>query len=168
MILQKWLRLLGISVASTIVFITVIVVFGMISGKIDVDILGQIYRGATQKTKQMSNESSQTYSVNPSPASPSKSSPEYLLAGIDKQSNDVSSDELAPYKASLDLLEPKCLESRMALADLSTWTQDELAKKGVKANHLKIMNAVYQSVQPYTTPQKCNSSFVLISTIVNK
>jgi hypothetical protein len=56
----------------------------------------------------------------------------------------------------------------MALADLSSWTQDELKKKGVEVTHLKIMNAVYQSVQPYTTPQKCNSSFALIPIIVNK
>jgi len=104
----------------------------------------------------------------PSISSPSTSSPEYLLAGIDKQSKDVSTSELAPYTQALDQLEAKCQESRMALADLSSWTQDELKKKGVEVTHLKIMNAVYQSVQPYTTPQKCNSSFALIPIIVNK
>ena len=104
----------------------------------------------------------------PSISSPSISSPEYLLAGIDKQSKDVSTSELAPYTQALDQLEAKCQESRMALADLSSWTQDELKKKGVEVTHLKIMNAVYQSVQPYTTPQKCNSSFALIPIIVNK
>jgi|GEM_PF-4776217 len=98
----------------------------------------------------------------------STSSPEHLLAGIDKQSKDVSASELVPYTQVLDKLVSKCQESRMALADLSVWTQDELKKKGVAANHLKIMNAVYQSVQPYTTPQRCESSFVLISKIVNK
>jgi hypothetical protein len=98
----------------------------------------------------------------------SSSSPEYLLAGIDKQSKDVSASELVPYTQVLDQLVSKCQESRMALADLSAWTQDELKKKGVEATHLKIMNAVYQSVQPYTTSQRCESSFVLISKIVNK
>ncbi len=106
--------------------------------------------------------------ANSSNNSPSTRSPEYLLAGIDKQSKDVSASELAPYTQALDQLESKCQESRMALADLSSWTQDELKKKGVETTHLKIMNAVYQSVQPYTTPQKCNSSFALIPIIVNK
>jgi hypothetical protein len=111
---------------------------------------------------------SNTSTSNTSTSGISTSSPEYLLAGIDKQSKDVSASELAPYTQALDQLESKCQESRMALADLSSWTQDELKKKGVEATHLKIMNAVYQSVQPYTTPQKCNSSFALIPIIVNK
>ena len=128
-------------------------------------VLGYSYFSNPPRNVQTSSSPSTS---SPSISSPSTSSPEYLLAGIDKQSKDVSTSELAPYTQALDQLEAKCQESRMALADLSSWTQDELKKKGVEVTHLKIMNAVYQSVQPYTTPQKCNSSFALIPIIVNK
>jgi hypothetical protein len=128
-------------------------------------VLGYSYFSNPPRNVQTSSSPSTS---SPSISSPSTRSPEYLLAGIDKQSKDVSASELAPYTQALDQLESKCQESRMALADLSSWTQDELKKKGVETTHLKIMNAVYQSVQPYTTPQKCNSSFALIPIIVNK
>lgn len=163
---QKWLKLFGISVAGTIVFITASVLFGK---GLEASREASRKKELIEEQKQLKEVVSKpTYSVNPSTNSPSTSSPEYLLAGIDKQSKDVSASELAPYTQALDQLESKCQESRMALADLSAWTQDELKKKGVETTHLKIMNAVYQSVQPYTTPQKCNSSFALIPIIVNK
>ena len=163
---QKWLKLLGISITGTIVFIAAIVLLGK---GIEASREASRKKELIEEQKQLKEVVSKpTYSVNPSTNSPSTRSPAYLLAGIDKQSKDVSVSELAAYTQLLDQLAPKCQESRMALADLSAWTQDELKKKGVAANHLKIMNAVYQSVQPYTTRQRCESSFVLISKIVNK
>jgi hypothetical protein len=98
----------------------------------------------------------------------STSSPEYLLAGIDKQSKDVSAGELAPYTQALDQLESKCQESRMALADMSEATREILIKKGAAASNIELLNGVYQAVQPYTTPQKCSAGFALFATVVNK
>jgi hypothetical protein len=157
--LQRWLKLLGISVAGAIVLLTTLVILAK-----------WIEASREHQSKETVNNPPRNVQTtsSPSTSSPSTSSPEYLLAGIDKQSKDVSASELAPYTQALDQLESKCQESRMALADLSAWTQDELKKKGVETTHLKIMNAVYQSVKPYTTSQKCNSSFALIPIIVNK
>ena len=160
---QKWLKLLGISITGTVVFIAAIVLLGK---GIEASREASRKKELIEEQKQLKEVVSKP--VNPSTNSPSTRSPEYLLAGIDKQSKDVSASELAPYTQALDQLESKCQESRMALADLSAWTQDELKKKGVETTHLKIMNAVYQSVKPYTTSQKCNSSFALIPIIVNK
>jgi hypothetical protein len=98
----------------------------------------------------------------------STSSPEYLLAGIDKQSKDVSASELAPYTQALDQLESKCQESRMALADMSAATREILIKKGASASNIELLNGVYQAVQSYQTPQKCSAGFALFATYVNK
>ncbi len=98
----------------------------------------------------------------------STSSPEYLLAGIDKQSQDVSASELAPYTQALDQLETKCQESRMALADMSAATREILIKKGASASNIELLNGVYQAVQSYETPQKCAAGFALFATYVDK
>ncbi|PZU91892.1 MAG: hypothetical protein DCE90_19245 [Pseudanabaena sp.] len=105
-----------------------------------------------------------------SPSSPilSTSSPEYLLAGIDNQSKDVSASELVPYIQVLDQLESKCQESRMALADMSAATKEILTKKGAKATNLELLNGVYQAVQSYENPQKCAAGFALFATYVDK
>lgn len=94
--------------------------------------------------------------------------PEYLLASIDKQSKDVSASELAPYTQVLDQLFPKCLESRMELANMSSATKEILTRKGVKINNLELLNGVYQAVQAYPTIQSCTSVFSGLATLVNK
>jgi len=114
---------------------------------------------------QTSSSSSTSSQSNPNT---STSSPEYLLAGIDKQSKDVSASELAPYTQALDQLETKCQESRMALADMSEATREILIKKGAKATNLELLNGVYQAVQSYETPQKCAAGFALFATYVDK
>ena len=98
----------------------------------------------------------------------STSSPEYLLAGIDKQSKDVSASELVPYTQALDQLTPKCQESRTKLASMSEATREILTKKGAKVTNLQLLNGVYQAVQPYETAQKCASGFAMFATVVNK
>lgn len=147
---QKWLKLLGISITGTIVFITAIVLLGK---GIEASREASRKKELIEEQKQLKEVVSKpTYSVNPSTNSPSTRSPEYLLAGIDKQSKDVSASELAPYTQALDQLESKCQESRMALADLSSWTQDELKKKRSRSNPFKnyeccisISSAIYNS-----------------------
>jgi hypothetical protein len=56
----------------------------------------------------------------------------------------------------------------MLLADMSVKTQELLTQKGASANNLQILNAAYQSVEPYSEPQKCAEAFALIATIVNQ
>lgn len=111
---------------------------------------------------------SNTSTSNTSTSGISTSSPEYLLAGIDKQSKDVSASELAPYTQALDQLESKCQESRMALADMSAATREILIKKGASASNIELLNGVYQAVQSYETPQKCAAGFALFATYVDK
>ncbi|MEA5479195.1 zinc-ribbon domain-containing protein [Pseudanabaena galeata UHCC 0370] len=83
---QKWLKLLGISVAGTIVFITSSVLLGK---GIEASREASRKKELIEEQKQLKEEVSKpTYSVNPSTNSPSTRSPEYLLAGIDKQSKD--------------------------------------------------------------------------------
>ena len=94
--------------------------------------------------------------------------PEYLLAGIDKQSKDVSASELAPYTQVLDQLVPKCQESRMEIANMSASAQDILKKKGAKANNLELLNGVHGMVRHYKTPQKCESGFNMFVIGVDK
>jgi uncharacterized protein involved in exopolysaccharide biosynthesis len=86
-----------------------------------------------------------------------------LLAVIDGQPKQV-----AEYAILLDQLMPKCQENRMLLADMSVKTQELLTQKGASANNLQILNAAYQSVEPYSEPQKCAEAFALIATIVNQ
>lgn len=104
----------------------------------------------------------------PSSSSSSTTSPEYLLAGIDKKSRDVSASELAPYTQVLDQLVPKCQESRMEIVNMSASAQDILTKKGAKANNLELLNGVYGMVRHYKTPQKCESGFNMFVIGVDK
>jgi hypothetical protein len=126
---------------------------------------GCSYLSNLPRNVQTSSSSSTSSQSNPSL---STSSPEYLLAGIDKQSKDVSASELAPYTQALDQLETKCQESRMALADMSEATREILTKKGASASNIELLNGVYQAVQSYQTPQKCSAGFALFATYVNK
>lgn len=128
------------------------------------------YLSNLPRNVQTSSNSSTSISSTSNPSNPSlsTSSPEYLLAGIDKQSKDVSASELAPYTQALDQLESKCRESRMALADMSAATKEILTKKGAKATNLELLNGVYQAVQPYENPQKCAAGFALFATYVDK
>jgi hypothetical protein len=97
------------------------------------------------------------------PTTKTKREPEELLAVIDGQPKQV-----AEYAILLDQLMPKCQENRMLLADMSVKTQELLTQKGASANNLQILNAAYQSVEPYSEPQKCAEAFALIATIVNQ
>ncbi len=93
-------------------------------------------------------------------------STEAMLAIIQKQGYLADSDPLVgQFKRQLDLLEPKCKDTRSRLADMTVATHDIMAKAGVEETHLSILTNVTASI-PDSGPQwNCADIFAAYATL---
>ncbi len=114
-------------------------------------------------------QSSPAHAGAPAPqgSSTGRSQPyEVMLATIEKQSPVAASDPLvAAFKVQLDLLEPRCVETRGQLSDLAVSTRDIMAKRGVEESLLSILKGVASSLPASGSRMKCTDVFAAYATL---